>query len=105
MPKTLRDMYSELIRAVNFDEQKAEKIQVFGILHFGLWIQFTRLWRAGGSVCIFRKDFPSHNVDSTFSEDGIRSFLKLLVSIYQRKVRKKFILIIMTLFFFSLLLI
>jgi hypothetical protein len=42
MPKTLRDMYSE---AVNFDDQKAEKIQVFGILHFGLWIQFTRLLR------------------------------------------------------------
>ena len=72
MPKTLRDMYSELIRAVNFDDQKAEKIQVFGILHLGLWIQFTRLWRAGGSICIFCKDFPSHNVDSTFSEDGIR---------------------------------
>jgi len=86
MPKTLRDMYSELIRAVNFDDQKAEKIQVFGILHFGLLIQFTRLWRAGGSICIFRKDLPSHNVDSTFSEEGIRSFLKLLVSIYQYKI-------------------
>ena len=88
MPKTLRDMYSELIRAVNFDNQKAEKIQVFGILHFGLWIQFTRLWRAGGSICIFRKDLPSYNVDSTFSEEGILSFLKLLVSIYKYKVRK-----------------
>ncbi|CAG8658003.1 8841_t:CDS:2, partial [Paraglomus brasilianum] len=85
MPKTLRDMYSELIKAVNFNDQKAEKIQVFSIVHLGLWIQFTRLWCAGGSICIFRKDFPSHNVDSTFSEDGIRSFLKLLVLIYQRK--------------------
>ena len=70
MPKTLRDMYSELIKAVNFDDQKAEKFQVFGILHLGLWIQFTRLWCAGGSICIFRKDFPSHNVEVCFQKMG-----------------------------------
>ncbi|CAG8465723.1 2740_t:CDS:2 [Paraglomus occultum] len=43
MPKTLRDIYTDLIKAVNFDEQKADKLQVFGILHFGLYIQFARL--------------------------------------------------------------
>ncbi|CAI2184769.1 8552_t:CDS:2 [Funneliformis geosporum] len=91
MPKTLRDMYADLMRAVDYDDKKANKIQVIGILHLGLWIQFARLWRAGGSICIFRKDPLSHNVDSKFSEMGVRSFLKLLVSIYQHKVRKNFL--------------
>ncbi|CAG8697666.1 936_t:CDS:2, partial [Funneliformis caledonium] len=86
MPKTLRDMYAELMRALDYDDQKANKIQVIGILHLGLWIQFARLWRAGGSICIFRKDSLSHNVDSKFSEMGVISFLKLLVSIYQHKI-------------------
>ncbi|CAG8723892.1 35659_t:CDS:2 [Gigaspora margarita] len=48
MPKTLRDMYADLMRAVDYDDQKASKIQVIGILHLGLWIQFARLWRVGG---------------------------------------------------------
>lgn len=95
MPKTLRDMYADLMKAVDYDDQKANKIQVIGILHLGLWIQFARLWRAGGSICIFRKDPLSYNVDSKFSEMGVISFLKLLVSIYQHKVRKDFILVIM----------
>ncbi|GES90847.1 C2H2-type zinc finger transcription factor [Rhizophagus clarus] len=86
MPKTLRDMYADLMRAVDYDDQKANKIQVIGILHLGLWIQFARLWRAGGTICIFRKDPLSHNVDSKFSEVGLRSFLKLLASIYQYKI-------------------
>ncbi|KAF0495219.1 c2h2-type zinc finger transcription factor [Gigaspora margarita] len=90
MPKTLRDMYADLMRAVDYDDQKASKIQVIGILHLGLWIQFARLWRVGGSVCIFRKDPLSHNVDNKISEMGIRSFLKLLVSIYHYKVRTNF---------------
>ncbi|CAG8604938.1 1103_t:CDS:2, partial [Acaulospora morrowiae] len=85
MPKTLRDMYAELLRAANYEDQKSDKLQVFGILHLGLWIQFARLWRAGGSICIFRKDPLSFNVDSKFSEEGIRSYLKL-VAIYQHKI-------------------
>ncbi|CAG8547309.1 10162_t:CDS:2 [Diversispora eburnea] len=28
MPKTLRDMYSDLIKAVNYDDQKADKLQI-----------------------------------------------------------------------------
>ncbi|CAJ0747868.1 1594_t:CDS:2 [Entrophospora sp. SA101] len=40
MPKSLQDMYSGLIRAVNYDDQRADKLQVIGILHLGLWIQF-----------------------------------------------------------------
>ncbi|CAG8600424.1 11578_t:CDS:10, partial [Acaulospora morrowiae] len=86
MPKTLRDMYADLVRTANYDEQKANNLQVFGILHLGLSIQFTRLYRAGGSICIFRKDAVSHHVDSKFSEDGIKSFLKLMVAIYQHKL-------------------
>ncbi|CAB4417250.1 unnamed protein product [Rhizophagus irregularis] len=35
MPKTLRDMYSELIRAIDFNDQRAKKIQAFGIIHLG----------------------------------------------------------------------
>ncbi|CAI2189013.1 15020_t:CDS:2, partial [Funneliformis geosporum] len=66
MPKTLRDMYAELMRALDYDDQKANKIQVIGILHLGLWIQFARLCK--------------------FSEMGVISFLKLLVSIYQHKI-------------------
>ncbi|CAI2191189.1 5609_t:CDS:10 [Funneliformis geosporum] len=57
MPKTLRDMYAELMRALDYDDQKANKIQVIGILHLG-----------------------------KFSEMGVISFLKLLVSIYQHKI-------------------
>jgi hypothetical protein len=86
MPKTLRDMYADLVRTANYDEQKANNLQVFGILHLGLWIQFTRLYRAGGSICIFRKDAISHHVDSKFSEDGMKSFLKLMAAVYQHKV-------------------
>nr|AMJ52384.1 hypothetical protein [Rhizophagus clarus] len=86
MPKTLRDMYVDIMKAVGYDDQKANKIQVIGILHLGLWIQFARLWRAGGSICIFRKDPLSYNVDSKFSEMGVISFLKLLISIYQYKL-------------------
>ncbi|GES98686.1 C2H2-type zinc finger transcription factor [Rhizophagus clarus] len=89
MPKTLRDMYVDIMKAVGYDDQKANKIQVIGILHLGLWIQFARLWRAGGSICIFRKDPLSYNVDSKFSEMGVISFLKLLISIYQYKIITK----------------
>ncbi|CAG8721198.1 23863_t:CDS:10 [Gigaspora margarita] len=57
------------IQAVDYDDQKASKIQ-----------------RACGLIYIFRKDPLSHNVDSKISEMGVRSFLKLLVSIYHYKV-------------------
>ncbi|CAG8515228.1 12442_t:CDS:2 [Ambispora leptoticha] len=86
MPKTLRDMYADLVRTANYNEEKANNLQVFGILHLGLWIQFTRLYRAGGSICIFRKDAVSHHVHSKFSEDGIKSFLKFLAAVYQHKL-------------------
>ncbi|CAB4398083.1 unnamed protein product [Rhizophagus irregularis] len=86
MPKTLRDMYADLVRTANYDEQKANNLQVFGILHLGLWIQFTRLYRAGGSICIFKKDVVSHHVYSKFSEDGIKSFVKFMAAVYQHKL-------------------
>jgi hypothetical protein len=90
MPKTLRDMYTDLMIAANYEQQKADKLQVVGIIHLGVWIQFVRLWRAGGSICIFRKDPRSFNVDSKFSKEAVKSFLKLLVTIYQYKVRKAY---------------
>ncbi|CAG8803249.1 6690_t:CDS:1, partial [Dentiscutata erythropus] len=43
IPKTLCDMYANLMRAINYNDRKAFKIQVIGILHLGLWIQFARL--------------------------------------------------------------
>ncbi|CAG8629254.1 15736_t:CDS:10, partial [Funneliformis mosseae] len=89
MPKTLRDMYTDLLIAANYEQQKADKIQVVGVLHLGLWIQFVKLWRAGGSICIFRKDPRSFNVDSRFSKEGVKSFLKLLIAIYQYKLSIK----------------
>ncbi|CAH1768991.1 11721_t:CDS:2, partial [Entrophospora sp. SA101] len=52
MPKTLYDMLSDLIKAVNPDEKKANKLQVFGILHFGLRVQFVRMWCVGGSITV-----------------------------------------------------
>ncbi|PKY59229.1 hypothetical protein RhiirA4_481805 [Rhizophagus irregularis] len=66
--------------------QKADKIQVVGVLHLGLWIQFVKLWCAGGSTCIFCKDPRSFNVNSRFSKEGVKSFLKLLIAIYQYKL-------------------
>ncbi|CAG8587582.1 2774_t:CDS:2 [Diversispora eburnea] len=86
MPKTLRDMYADLIRVINYDDQRADKLQVIGILHLGLWVQFVRLWRAGGSICIFRKDPKSFNLSSKFSKKGLNSFLKFLAKINQYKV-------------------
>ncbi|CAG8682391.1 6863_t:CDS:2, partial [Ambispora gerdemannii] len=89
MPKTLRDMYSDLIKAVNYDDQKPDKLQVFGILHFGLYIQFARLCRAGGSICIFRKDPQSFYIESKFSKNGLSSFIFFLKKIYQYKIMIK----------------
>lgn len=86
MPKTLHDMLTEHIRAVDYDDKKIKKLQVFGILHLGLRVQFTRLWCAGGSVTIFRKDPQLYYLDKKFSVEGIKTFLKFLASIYQRKV-------------------
>ncbi|CAB5365782.1 unnamed protein product [Rhizophagus irregularis] len=64
MPKTLRDMYTDLMIAANYEQQKADKLQVVGIIHLG----------------------TSFNVDSKFSKEAVKSFLKLLVAIYQHKL-------------------
>ncbi|CAG8828802.1 12908_t:CDS:2, partial [Gigaspora margarita] len=85
MPKTLRDMLADHIREVDYDDKKINKIQVFGILHFGLRIQFTRLWCAGGSITIFHKDPQLFYLDNKFSAEGIKTFLKFLAEVYRRK--------------------
>ncbi|RIA83882.1 hypothetical protein C1645_860121 [Glomus cerebriforme] len=66
MLKTLHDMLAEHIRAVDYDDKKIKKLQVFGILHLG----------QGCGV----------PVDKKFSVEGIKTFLKFLASIYQHKV-------------------
>ncbi|CAB4411363.1 unnamed protein product [Rhizophagus irregularis] len=83
-------MYTDLLIAANYEQQKADKIQVVGVLHLGLWIQFVKLWCAGGSTCIFCKDPRSFNVNSRFSKEGVKSFLKLLIAIYQYKFQQNF---------------
>src|SRR6266542_4365947 len=90
MPKTLRDMLTDLVIAVDHDESKMNKFQVFGVIHLGLKIQFSRLWRAGGSITIFKKDFPLYELPSKFSTDKFKIFLKFLISIYQYKVKVYF---------------
>lgn len=55
LPKVLRDIYCDLVRFIKYDEEKSDSIQVIGILHFGLRLQFVRLWRVGGSITIFKK--------------------------------------------------
>jgi len=86
MPKTLRDMLADMIRDVNYEEERADKLQVFGILHLGLRVQATRLWRAGGSITIFYKDPKIYYLSNKFSVEGVKTFLRLLAMIYQYKI-------------------
>jgi hypothetical protein len=91
MPKTLRDMLTDMIRDVNYEKEKVNKLQVFGILHLGLRIQATRMWRAGGSITIFYKDPQVYYLSNKFSVEGVKTFLKFLAMIYQYKVKMLFI--------------
>lgn len=52
MLKTFHNIYADLVKIANYDEQKANNLQVFSILHFDLWIQFMRLYHVRGSICI-----------------------------------------------------
>ncbi|GBB89808.1 hypothetical protein RclHR1_16600004 [Rhizophagus clarus] len=85
LPKSLRNMLADLIRALNYDDNKTTKIQVFGIIHLGLRVQFSRLWRVGGSITIFKKDHPLYELPHNFSIDKFKHILKFLISIYQYK--------------------
>ncbi|KAF0399780.1 c2h2-type zinc finger transcription factor [Gigaspora margarita] len=89
MPKSLRDMLADMIRDVNYEEEKVNKLQVFGILHFGLRVQTTRLWRAGGSITIYYKDPQVYYISNKFSEEGVKNFLKFLAIIYRFKMIMK----------------
>ncbi|CAG8583185.1 14404_t:CDS:2, partial [Gigaspora rosea] len=75
MPKTLYNMLTDHIWEVDYNE-------VFGILHFGLRIQFTRLWCARGSIPIFHKDPQLFYLDNKFLAEGIIAFLKFLAAVY-----------------------
>ncbi|CAG8788380.1 7739_t:CDS:2, partial [Dentiscutata erythropus] len=85
LPKVLRDIYCDLVRFIKYDEEKSNSIQVIGILHFGLRLQFVRLWRAGGSITIFKKSNVVYHLSSKFTRPGICDFLKLLAGIYAYK--------------------
>ncbi|UZO27317.1 uncharacterized protein OCT59_019518 [Rhizophagus irregularis] len=86
MPKTLRDMLADMIRDVNYEEKKVNELQVFGILHLGLRVQATRLWRAGGSITVFYKDPQVYYINNKFSVEGVKNFLKFLAMINRHKI-------------------
>ncbi|CAG8651808.1 9325_t:CDS:2, partial [Scutellospora calospora] len=75
----------DLVRFIKYDEEKSNSIQVIEILHFGLRLQFVRLWRAGGSITIFKKSNVVYYLLSKFTRSGICDFLKLLAGIYAYK--------------------
>ncbi|CAI2192695.1 5983_t:CDS:2, partial [Funneliformis geosporum] len=85
LPKTLRDMLADIIKALNYDGNRTTNIQVFGVIHLGLRVQFSRLWRVGGSITIFKKD-QLYKLPHTFTIDKFKSFLKFMISIYQYKM-------------------
>lgn len=89
MPKTLRDMLADMIRDVNYEEKRVNKFQIFGILHFGLRVQGTRLWRAGGSITVFCKDPQVYYISDKFSVEGVKDFLKFLAMIHRYKIIMK----------------
>ncbi|CAG8603815.1 10206_t:CDS:2 [Cetraspora pellucida] len=86
LPKSLRDMLADLMKALNYNSMRTAKVQVFGIIHLGLRVQFSRLWSAGGSIAIFKKDHPLYELPHNFSNDKFMQFLKFLVSTYQYKM-------------------
>ncbi|RGB21728.1 hypothetical protein C1646_731896 [Rhizophagus diaphanus] len=86
MPKTLRDMLADMIRDVNYEEKKVNELQVFGILHLGLRVQATRLWRAGGSITVFYKEPQVYYINNKFSVEGVKNFLKFLAMIHRHKI-------------------
>ncbi|KAG9290428.1 hypothetical protein G9A89_007159 [Geosiphon pyriformis] len=77
--KTIKDIFGELMWAVNFDESCVNKLHVVGMFHFskyacstflssigfskahagfliGLYAQLVRVWQAGGSALVFKKE-------------------------------------------------
>ncbi|GET56063.1 hypothetical protein GLOIN_2v1838532 [Rhizophagus irregularis DAOM 181602=DAOM 197198] len=71
---------------VNYEEKKVNELQVFGILHLGLRVQATRLWRAGGSITVFYKDPQVYYINNKFSVEGVKNFLKFLAMINRHKI-------------------
>lgn len=80
-------MLADMIRDVNYEEKKVNELQVFGILHLGLRVQATRLWRAGGSITVFYKDPQVYYINNKFSVEGVKNFLKFLAMINRHKVK------------------
>jgi hypothetical protein len=81
-------MLADMIKEVNYEEERVNKLQIFGILHLGLRVQATRLWRAGGSITIYYKDPQVYYISNKFSAEGVKNFLKFLAMIYRYKVCK-----------------
>ncbi|CAH1758709.1 8753_t:CDS:2 [Entrophospora sp. SA101] len=54
------------------------KIEVVGLLHFGLRLQLVKMWQTGESITIFKKSNMVYHLTSRFDPVGIQNFLKLL---------------------------
>ncbi|CAG8603899.1 5675_t:CDS:2 [Cetraspora pellucida] len=85
MPKTLKDILVDMIRTRQCANEKVNQLVAIGILHFRYNIQFARLWKAGGSVCIFSRD-DVYSISDHFSRAGILDFLKFLKAIVRSQI-------------------
>ena len=77
----MRDIYCDLARYAKYEEEKCNLLQVIGILHFGLMIQFSKLWRRGGLITIYKKSNTVHYLSPRFTKLGPSDYLKLLAKI------------------------
>ncbi|RUO96580.1 hypothetical protein BC936DRAFT_141799 [Jimgerdemannia flammicorona] len=66
------------------DEHRVDKLQVVGMLHFGLNAQLVRMWRAGSSVLIFKKE-ELWTLPEEFSPTGFGDLLKFLGVVWQMR--------------------
>ncbi|CAJ0763246.1 13507_t:CDS:2, partial [Entrophospora sp. SA101] len=77
LPKSMRDIYCGLARYIKYEEEKCNSSQVIGILHLGLMVQFSKLWRENGLIAIYKKQYCALFVTN--------DYLKLLAKIYSYK--------------------
>lgn len=104
----MKDIFVDLGRNVESDGERIDKLQVVGMLHFGkrklfplcgirrllayryantlgLHVQLVRMWRAGGSVLVYKRD-RLWELSDEFSVAGIKTLLKFLAVVWQMQV-------------------
>ncbi|CAJ0628578.1 9659_t:CDS:2 [Entrophospora sp. SA101] len=89
LPKSMRDIYCGLARYIKYEEEKCNSSQVIGILHLGLMVQFSKLWRANGLIAIYKKSNNVNYLSPRFTKLGLNDYLKLLAKIYSYKLLKQ----------------